>query len=447
MADKKKDQLKRKKYLEHDLRRRYRAGELTDRQIAELSEAGFPFESPVKKVPKAVVRIDDGKSWPSCSAAEKELGITHGWMSDVCNAALNDKWIAIKNQFYCFESMYSPDMDLKEIRGKAGWIVNLETGEMFPTTTEAAKAAGTNRSVVLDHAKNKVKPQNRRFAYVRDWDGKIGRPIDQNVRIICLESKHVYHSYNEIWAALYPCDDSKETRKYVVKEVGQALRGERRTGLGLHWATGENFEERNAEFEKEQALLNKPLIEMKSMNEFANMGEALKFSRYGEKRVIELCESRGTDEGAYGYERWCWKEDFDANVEVGSGLHIKELQPVICYEEGDIYNTVESAERLRGVSKKILLSAGKHAKKALGNTWRLLAYDREYKVLRENDEIPITCIETGEMFAGFEQLVDYYKQRYVWRRRDTFELRDSIGHGEFMGNHYQFVLPKSVTGR
>lgn len=149
MTDGKKDQLKRKKTLEYELRRLYRAGELTDQQIAELKEAEFPFDAPVRRTAKSVVRIDDGKRWPSCSAAEKELGITQGWMSDVCNMALRGKWVAIKNQFYCFESMYSPDMDLTEIRGLAGWIVNLETGEMFPTTTEAAKAAGTSRSVLL----------------------------------------------------------------------------------------------------------------------------------------------------------------------------------------------------------------------------------------------------------------------------------------------------------
>lgn len=223
MTDGKKDQLKRKKTLEYELRRLYRAGELTDQQIAELKEAEFPFDAPVRRTAKSVVRIDDGKRWPSCSAAEKELGITQGWMSDVCNMALRGKWVAIKNQFYCFESMYSPDMDLTEIRGLAGWIVNLETGEMFPTTTEAAKAAGTSRSVVLDHVKNKVKPQNKRFSYVRDWDGKVGRLVDLNVQMICLETDTIYHSYDEICAAIWS-DGYGETRKEIVQKVGDAIR-------------------------------------------------------------------------------------------------------------------------------------------------------------------------------------------------------------------------------
>ena len=223
MTDGKKDQLKRKKTLEYELRRLYRAGELTDQQIAELKEAEFPFDAPVRRTAKSVVRIDDGKRWPSCSAAEKELGITQGWMSDVCNMAMRGKWVAIKNQFYCFESMYSPDMDLTEIRGLAGWIVNLETGEMFPTTTEAAKAAGTSRSVVLDHVKNKVKPQNKRFSYVRDWDGKVGRLVDLNVQMICLETDTIYHSYDEICAAIWS-DGYGETRKEIVQKVGDGCR-------------------------------------------------------------------------------------------------------------------------------------------------------------------------------------------------------------------------------
>lgn len=119
--------------------------------------------------------------------------------------------------------MYSPDMDLTEIRGLAGWIVNLETGEMFPTTTEAAKAAGTSRSVVLDHVKNKVKPQNKRFSYVRDWDGKVGRLVDLNVQMICLETDTIYHSYDEICAAIWS-DGYGETRKEIVQKVGDAIR-------------------------------------------------------------------------------------------------------------------------------------------------------------------------------------------------------------------------------
>lgn len=49
MTDGKKDQLKRKKTLEYELRRLYRAGELTEQQIAELKEAEFPFDTPVRR--------------------------------------------------------------------------------------------------------------------------------------------------------------------------------------------------------------------------------------------------------------------------------------------------------------------------------------------------------------------------------------------------------------
>lgn len=279
MTDGKKDQLKRKKTLEYELRRLYRAGELTEQQIAELKEAEFPFDTPVRRTAKSVVRIDDGKKWPSCSAAEKELGITQGWMSDVCNMAQNGKWVAIKNQFYCFESMYSPDMDLTEIRGLAGWIVILETGEMFPTTGAAAKAAGTSRSVVLDHVKNKVKPQNKRFSYVRDWDGKVGRLVDLNVQMICLETDTIYHSYDEICAAIWS-DGYGKTRKEIVQKVGDAIR-HGCPAFDMHWANRENFEERKEAYMEEKRLCARPVIELTTMREYADVHDALKFgSRY-----------------------------------------------------------------------------------------------------------------------------------------------------------------------
>ena len=376
MTDGKKDQLKRKKTLEYELRRLYRAGELTDQQIAELKEAEFPFDAPVRRTAKSVVRIDDGKRWPSCSAAEKELGITQGWMSDVCNMAQNGKWVAIKNQFYCFESMYSPDMDLTEIRGLAGWIVNLETGEMFPTTTEAAKAAGTSRSVVLDHVKNKVKPQNKRFSYVRDWDGKVGRLVDLNVQMICLETDTIYHSYDEICAAIWS-DGYGETRKEIVQKVGDAIR-HGCPAFDMHWANGENLEERKEAYMEEKRLCARPVIELTTMREYADVHDALKFgSRYVDwKKIVAICDAKGepTSEATrWRGERWFWKDDWKKNIKLKSGERIKDMQPVICYERGRCDYSVLELTRWYGFDHKSLLNSGKKGK--IDTTDEVTVYD------------------------------------------------------------------------
>lgn len=304
MTDGKKDQLKRKKTLEYELRRLYRAGELTDQQIAELKEAEFPFDAPVRRTAKSVVRIDDGKRWPSCSAAEKELGITQGWMSDVCNMALRGKWVAIKNQFYCFESMYSPDMDLTEIRGLAGWIVNLETGEMFPTTTEAAKAAGTSRSVVLDHVKNKVKPQNKRFSLVRDWDGKVGRLVDLNVQMICLETDTIYHSYDEICAAIWS-DGYGFDHKSLLNSGKEGIVFD-----GLTW----RLLRYDVDFEKR--LRETPLICRETGKTFDTLSDLLDLL----ERKHECC----------AYDRPCHMYDLQRAIEGGweyKGFHFEYMVP------------------------------------------------------------------------------------------------------------------------
>lgn len=413
MTDGKKDQLKRKKTLEYELRRLYRAGELTDQQIAELKEAEFPFDAPVRRTAKSVVRIDDGKRWPSCSAAEKELGITQGWMSDVCNMALRGKWVAIKNQFYCFESMYSPDMDLTEIRGLAGWIVNLETGEMFPTTTEAAKAAGTSRSVVLDHVKNKVKPQNKRFSYVRDWDGKVGRLVDLNVQMICLETDTIYHSYDEICAAIWS-DGYGETRKEIVQKVGDAIR-HGCPAFDMHWANRENFEERKEAYMEEKRLCARPVIELTTMREYADVHDALKFgSRYVDwKKIVAICDAKGepTSEATrWRGERWFWKDDWKKNIKLKSGERIKDMQPVICYERGRCDYSVLELTRWYGFDYKSLLNSGKKGIVFDGLTWRLLRYDVDFE--KRLKETPLICRETGKTFDTLSDLLDLLEREH-----------------------------------
>lgn len=444
MTDKDKDQVKQKKTLEYDLRRRYRTGELTDQQIADLKEAGFPFEPPVCRIAKPVIRIDDCKEWPSCAAAEKELGITQGWMSDVCNAAVNGKWIAINNQFYCFKSMYSPDMDLIEIRGQANWIVNLETGDMFPTTTKAAKAAGTSKTVVLDHAKNKVKIQNKRFSYVRDWNRKIGRLVDTNVQMICLETNTTYHSYDEICADKYPDGYSKEVRKDVVKQVGEAIRGGR-LAFGMHWANSENFEERKAALKKEQEAQIKPLIELSTMREYANVHEAVKFSSYDYwQRLVQICDSRGTDKhgraGEHG-ERWFWKEDWKNNIELEPGVHIRDVQPVICYEHGFIYRTILEAARDNRISSNSLLNSGRKGKVIHGLTWKLLRFDLDFE--KKLKETPLICEETGNVFDTFSDLVIWLEgdNEFFKFIVDEWAVKLSIWHGgPYRDLHFKYMI-------
>lgn len=448
MTDGKKDQLKRKKTLEYELRRLYRAGELTEQQIAELKEAEFPFDTPVRRTAKSVVRIDDGKKWPSCSAAEKELGITQGWMSDVCNMAQNGKWVAIKNQFYCFESMYSPDMDLTEIRGLAGWIVILETGEMFPTTGAAAKAAGTSRSVVLDHVKNKVKPQNKRFSYVRDWDGKVGRLVDLNVQMICLETDTIYHSYDEICAAIWSDGYDWATRKEIVQKVGDAIR-HGCPAFDMHWANGENLEERKEAYMEEKRLCARPVIELTTMREYADVHDALKFgSRYVDwKKIIAICDAKGepTSEATrWRGERWFWKDDWNKNIKLKSGERIKDMQPVICYERGKCDYSVLELTRWYGFDHKSLLNSGKEGIVFDGLTWRLLRYDLDFK--KRLKETPLICRETGKTFDTLSDLLDWLKREHECCANDG-DLQWAIESGrEYRGGHFEYMVPPSVSG-
>ena len=365
-----------------------------------MKEAEFPFDAPVRRTAKSVVRIDDGKRWPSCSAAEKELGITQGWMSDVCNMALRGKWVAIKNQFYCFESMYSPDMDLTEIRGLAGWIVNLETGEMFPTTTEAAKAA-----------------------------------VLGGIRAA-------------IWS-----DGYGETRKEIVQKVGDAIR-HGCPAFDMHWANRENFEERKEAYMEEKRLCARPVIELTTMREYADVHDALKFgSRYVDwKKIVAICDAKGepTSEATrWRGERWFWKDDWKKNIKLKSGERIKDMQPVICYERGRCDYSVLELTRWYGFDHKFLLNSGKKGIVFDGLTWRLLRYDVDFE--KRLKETPLICRETGKTFDTLSDLLDLLEREHECCAYDRpchmYDLQRAIEGGwEYKGFHFEYMVPPSVSG-
>lgn len=369
-------------------------------------------------------------------------------MSDVCNMAQNGKWVAIKNQFYCFESMYSPDMDLTEIRGLAGWIVILETGEMFPTTGAAAKAAGTSRSVVLDHVKNKVKPQNKRFSYVRDWDGKVGRLVDLNVQMICLETDTIYHSYDEICAAIWSDGYDWATRKEIVQKIGDAIR-HGCPAFDMHWANGENLEERKEAYMEEKRLCARPVIELTTMREYADVHDALKFgSRYVDwKKIVAICDAKGeptSETTCWRGERWFWKDDWKKNIKLKSGERIKDMQPVICYERGRCDYSVLELTRRHGFDQKSLLNSGKEGIVFDGLTWRLLRYDVDFK--KRLKETPLICRETGKTFDTFSDLLDWLKREHECCANDGDLQRAIEGGWEYRGFHFEYMVPPSVSG-
>ena len=344
--------------------------------------------------------------------------------------------------------MYSPDMDLTEIRGLAGWIVILETGEMFPTTGAAAKAAGTSRSVVLDHVKNKVKPQNKRFSYVRDWDGKVGRLVDLNVQMICLETDTIYHSYDEICAAIWSDGYDWETRKEIVQKVGDAIR-HGCPAFNMHWANGENLEERKEAYMEEKRLCARPVIELTTMREYADVHDALKFgSRYVDwKKIVAICDAKGepTSEATrWRGERWFWKDDWNKNIKLKSGERIKEMQPVICYERGKCDYSVLKLTRWYGFDQKSLLNSGKEGIVFDGLTWRLLRYDLDFK--KRLKETPLICRETGKTFDTFSDLLDWLNREHECCALDG-DLQWAIESGrEYRGVHFEYMVPPSVSG-
>lgn len=352
---------------------------------------------------------------------------------------------------------YCMEHDLGVDGGDWGWTLCPNQGcpenwLPFIDTGAAAKAAGTSRSVVLDHVKNKVKPQNKRFSYVRDWDGKVGRLVDLNVQMICLETDTIYHSYDEICAAIWS-DGYGETRKEIVQKVGDAIR-HGCPAFDMHWANRENFEERKEAYMEEKRLCARPVIELTTMREYADVHDALKFgSRYVDwKKIVAICDAKGepTSEATrWRGERWFWKDDWNKNIKLKSGERIKDMQPVICYERGRCDYSVLELTRWYGFDHKSLLNSGKKGIVFDGLTWRLLRYDVDFE--KRLKETPLICRETGKTFDTLSDLLDLLEREHECCAYDRpchmYDLQRAIEGGrEYKGFHFEYMVPPSVSG-
>lgn len=152
---------------------------------------------------------------------------------------------------------------------------------------------------------------------------------------------------------------------------------------------------------KRKRLCARPVIELTTMREYADVHDALKFgSRYVDwKKIVAICDAKGepTSEATrWRGERWFWKDDWKKNIKLKSGERIKDMQPVICYERGRCDYSVLELTRWYGFDHKSLLNSGKKGIVFDGLTWRLLRYDVDFE--KRLKETPLICRETGKTF-------------------------------------------------
>lgn len=108
----------------------------------------------------------------------------------------------------------------------------------------------------------------------------------------------------------------------------------------MHWANGENLEERKEAYMEEKRLCARPVIELTTMREYADVHDALKFgSRYADwKKIVAICDAKGepTSETTCwrgercAYDRPCHMYDLQRAIEGGweyKGFHFEYMVP------------------------------------------------------------------------------------------------------------------------
>lgn len=222
----------------------------------------------------------------------------------------------------------------------------------------------------------------------------------------------------------------------------------------MHWANRENFEERKEAYMEEKRLCARPVIELTTMREYADVHDALKFgSRYVDwKKIVAICDAKGepTSEATrWRGERWFWKDDWKKNIKLKSGERIKDMQPVICYERGRCDYSVLELTRWYGFDHKSLLNSGKKGIVFDGLTWRLLRYDVDFE--KRLKETPLICRETGKTFDTLSDLLDLLEREHECCAYDRpchmYDLQRAIEGGwEYKGFHFEYMVPPSVSG-
>lgn len=204
----------------------------------------------------------------------------------------------------------------------------------------------------------------------------------------------------------------------------------------------------------DKRLCARPVIELTTMREYADVHDALKFgSRYVDwKKIVAICDAKGepTSEATrWRGERWFWKDDWNKNIKLKSGERIKDMQPVICYERGRCDYSVLELTRWYGFDHKSLLNSGKKGIVFDGLTWRLLRYDVDFE--KRLKETPLICRETGKTFDTLSDLLDLLEREHECCAYDRpchmYDLQRAIEGGrEYKGFHFEYMVPPSVSG-
>lgn len=205
---------------------------------------------------------------------------------------------------------------------------------------------------------------------------------------------------------------------------------------------------------RRKRLCARPVIELTTMREYADVHDALKFgSRYVDwKKIVAICDAKGepTSEATrWRGERWFWKDDWNKNIKLKSGERIKDMQPVICYERGRCDYSVLELTRWYGFDHKSLLNSGKKGIVFDGLTWRLLRYDVDFE--KRLKETPLICRETGKTFDTLSDLLDLLEREHECCAYDRpchmYDLQRAIEGGrEYKGFHFEYMVPPSVSG-
>lgn len=388
-----------------ELRSLWRKGGLSEKQINRLTAIG------IGKSPFEVICYETGQRFDNAKDAGASVG--------VCASSIH---LAIRNRsatggFHWYrtsEGVPSPEA-FRPSRIRA--VCCMETGEIFPSATEAARALGT----VVDNIRNSIyygkAAKGKHFFYVGEAPKVIKRPKRTAVR--CVETGQVYPSQAEA------CRENNLSAGALYNALKKGT-----TSHGFHWQYVEDDKE-NAPLREGRSI---KVVCYETGEVFSSISSAAKVVGVNPSSIQQALSKKGFS-GGYRWYRF-GEERPEESEFLGTRPH-NVSRRVVCYETGEVFESAKALATKLDVDISSVQDGIKRNGSVSGNHYFYHETPRpKVTDLKRRSNISVRCKETGEIFDSLSKAM----QSVGVKGHGREALKKAIDQNKpYHGYHWEYV--------
>ena len=278
-------------FIVRDLRRRWLNGELSEEQVARLTQISFPFERKgEKRQARSVLCLETGELYESRGAVARALGVG----VDKVKCAVKRGYQLDGFHFYMADEPRPDDAFFKPYYGRLDIIECVETGMCFGSMIEAARYVGvkTGHSIrlAIDNG-GQAGGYHWRFKHNETSYPDFKRPLKRGCEIYCAETGEMF-------------DNLTAAAKWLDCDISLIRDAIRRGGTcrGYHWFYADEMEDATQLiFAPDPRLTRVRCVE--TGEEFASIKSAAEWCGVRPPNLSAVISGKQKRAGGYCWER------------------------------------------------------------------------------------------------------------------------------------------------